>query len=152
MNAYGANNTRSRLLQPEGGSQAAQRIHTILSGPQRWTDSMNTSLDHTYTFGFRNSSEKHLGLQIAPPLRPLPSVHDLRLPQTPAFQRRWTKDRVVSCLHKKPITQLLGVMEQEPCPQSCSTPSPGQRKDWVFRGSAQVPGLQGNGETWGRSL
>ena len=113
---------------------------------------MNTSLDHTYPFGFGNSSGKHLGLQIAPPLRPLPLVHDLSFPQTPASQTRCTKDRTVPYLHKKPVTQPLGAMGQEPFLQSSSAPSSGQRKDWVLRGSSQVSGLQGNGETRGRSL
>ena len=108
---------------------------------------MNTSLDHTHPIGFGNSSGKYLGLQIAPPLRPLPLVHDLRLPQTPASQTRCTKDRTVPYLHKKPVTQPLGAMGQEPYPQSSSAPCPRQRKGWVLKGSVQVSEMQGNGET-----
>ena len=85
---------------------------------------MNTSPDHTHPFGFGNSSGKHLGLQIAQPLSLLPSVHDLRLPQTPACQTGHTKDRAVPCLHKKPVTQPLGAMGQEPFPLELLSPQP----------------------------
>ena len=74
---------------------------------------MNTALDHTHPFGFGNSSGKHLGLQIAQPLSLLSSVHDLRLPQTPASQTRWTKDRTMPYLHKKSMTQPLGTLSPE---------------------------------------
>ncbi|KAF6114645.1 hypothetical protein HJG60_010605 [Phyllostomus discolor] len=50
---------------------------------------MTMSPDHTHLFAFGSSSGNHLGLQIAPPLRPLPSFHDLSLsiPNTSILDR-----------------------------------------------------------------
>lgn len=46
------------------------------AGSQKWTLVVNAAVDHTHRFGFGKSSEKHLGLQVAALLRPLPSLHD----------------------------------------------------------------------------
>ena len=113
---------------------------------------MNTAPDHTHTFAFGNSSGNHLGLQIAPPLRPLPSVHDLSLSQTLASQTGHTKDRAVPCLYKKPMTQPLGAMGQEICALELLSPLPRAKERLGSKRLSSSPRAAGQWRNLGKKL